>query len=197
MTDSKGKDTGRKERITKRSIDALRSDAQVRARTLYLRDTETTGFGAVATKTGACSYFVEYRLGGRGTTQKRVTLGKHGVLTPEQARGIAKEELGKVARGTDVAQAKKDERAKLTGLTFAEAVDRYLSLHARPTRYWRQKATRLGSSDTKAFRTRPIALITRGHIAAAIDEVEKRSVSAARALFSDIRPSSPGRSTAP
>ena len=34
----------------------------------------------------------------RGTDQKRLTLGKHGVLTPDEARKLAKEELGKVAR---------------------------------------------------------------------------------------------------
>ena len=68
---------------------------------------DLTGFGAVCTKTVSCSYFIEYRLGGRGTQSKRLTIGKHGVLTPDEARKVAKAELGKVARGTDVAQAKK------------------------------------------------------------------------------------------
>ena len=51
--------------------------------------------------------FVEYRLGGRDTTQKRMSIGKHGALTPDEARKLAKE-LGKVARGVDVAQEQKD-----------------------------------------------------------------------------------------
>src|SRR5271157_5341629 len=108
-----GKATGSKARITKRAVDELRSQAKSEGRTLYLRDDELTGFGAVSTKAGACSYFVEYRLGGRGTTQKRMTIGKHGALTPDEGRKRAKEELGKVARGDDVAQAKKEAREKL------------------------------------------------------------------------------------
>ena len=81
-----GKATGSKARITKRAIDDLRGRAKSEGRTLYLRDDELTGFGSVSTKTGTCSYFVEYRLGGRETTQKRMTIGKHGVLTPDEAR---------------------------------------------------------------------------------------------------------------
>ena len=102
-----------KTKITKRAVDELRGKAKSESRTLYLRDEELTGFGAVSTKAGACSYFVEYRPGGRATTQKRMTIGKHGALTPDEARKRAKEELGKVARGDDVAQAKKEAREKL------------------------------------------------------------------------------------
>ena len=104
-----------KTKITKRAVDDLRSKAKSEGRTLYLRDDELTGFGALSTKAGACSYFVEYRLGGRGTTQKRMTIGKHGALTPDEARKLAKEELGKVARRVDVAQERKDERAQAQG----------------------------------------------------------------------------------
>jgi len=57
----RGKATGSKARITKRAIDDLRSEAKSEGRTLYLRDDELTGFGALSTKAGACSYFVEYR----------------------------------------------------------------------------------------------------------------------------------------
>ena len=42
--------------------------------TVFLWDAELAGFGAKATPT-ACSYIVQYRLGGRGTQTKRVTLG--------------------------------------------------------------------------------------------------------------------------
>ena len=50
------------------------------------------------------------------------------MLTPDQARQRAKEELGKVARGDDVSQARKEKREKLTSLTFADAAKRYLDL---------------------------------------------------------------------
>jgi integrase len=177
-----------RDKITKRSIDALCAEAKASGKTHYVWDTETTGFGALCTKTGSCSYFIEYRLGGRGTPSRRVTLGKHGIFTPDEARKVAREELGKVARGTDVAQVRKDERDKLTGLTFKDAVERYLAIHGRDTRYWRQKRTRLESGDVKAFRERPLATIERAQIVAALDVVQQRAHSAARVLFSDMRP---------
>jgi len=183
-----GKDTGSKARITKRAIDDLRARAKDRGRTLYLRDDEVTGFGAVCPKTGATSYFVEYQLGGRGTTQKRMTIAKHGISTPDQARQRAKEELGKVARQVDVAQVKKDEKAKLTGLTFKDAVERFLSIHGKGTRYWAQKQARLMSADTKPIASKPMATITRVQIAATFDKVQARSGAAARHLFADVRP---------
>jgi len=183
-----GKATGSKARITKRAVDELRSKAKSEGRTLYLRDDELTGFGALSTKAGACSYFVEYRLGGRGTTQKRMTIGKHGALTPDEARKRAKEELGKVARGADVVQEKKEAREKLTGETFLDLIERYLKGHAKATRYWKEKRARLISDDLKALHGKPVTLIKRGEIAAVIDNVQARSQAAARLLFADIRP---------
>lgn len=183
-----GKETGSKTRITKRAIDDLRSRAKSDGRTLYLRDDELTGFGAVSTKTGACSYFVEYRLGGRGTTQKRMTIGKHGALTPDEARKRAKEELGKVARGADVVMEKREAREKLTGATLLDVIERYLAGHRKPTRYWKEKQARLLSDDLKALHGRPATMIKRGEIAAVIDTTQDRSRAAARLLFADIRP---------
>lgn len=177
-----------REKITKRAIDALRQKTQAEGKSLYCFDSETRGFGAVATKTGACSYWIEYRLGGRGTPSIRVTIGKHGVLTPDEARRMAKEELGKVARGADVAQDKREAREKLAAETLRDLIERYLSLHAKPTRYWREKRARLPSADLKALHGPPAALIKRGQIAAAIDKVQARSQAAARFLFADIRP---------
>ena len=144
-----------------------------------------TGFGAVSTKAGACSYFIEYRLGG---PQKRVTLGKHGRLTPDEARRTAKAELGKVANGTDVAEHRKEKREKLAGLTFAEAVEKFLSVHAEPTRYWKEKAARLTSGDVKALANKPLSTVSRKHVADAVDRAKARSEAAARLLFSDLRP---------
>ena len=177
-----------RDKLTKRAMDALRDKATVESKTLYQWDTDLTGFGAVCTKTGSCSYFIEYRLGGRGTPSKRVTIGKHGVLTPDEARKVAKAELGKVARGTDVAQAKKDQRDKLAGVNFKDMVERYLALHEKNTRYWHMARARLRSNDVKAIQDRPIALITRAQIAAVIDKAQARSKASARLLFGDMRP---------
>ena len=78
------------EKITKKAVDALRAKAKKEGKTCYLFDSEFRGFGAVATKTGSCSYFVEYRLRGAGGSPKRVTLGKPMLGCHRQRSGPAR-----------------------------------------------------------------------------------------------------------
>lgn len=63
--------------------------------TIY-QDTELPGLALRVTAGGVKSYVVEYRRGGR---KRRVTLGRHGPLTVDQARQLAKRELYSVAVG--------------------------------------------------------------------------------------------------
>ena len=175
-------------RITKTGVDALIADAKVAKTTIFLWDDALAGFGAKAMPSGACSYVVQYRLGGRGTPTKRLTLGKHGKLTPQQARDFAKEKLGEILKGIDVAEHRKEHREKLAGLTFAEAVEKFLNVHAEPTRYWKEKRARLTSGDVKALASKPLSTLSRKHVADAIDRAQARSEAAARLLFSDLRP---------
>jgi integrase len=175
-------------KITKRAVDGLAAQAKAEGRTLYRWDADLTGFGMLATKTGSVSYFVEYRLGGRGAKNRRMSLGKHGVLTPDEARKLAKEELGKVARGADIVREKREAREKLTGLTLRDLVERYLDIHAKPGRYWAEKRARLLSDELKVLHTKPAALIKRADIVSLIDKLQGRSHASARVLFADIRP---------
>ena len=175
-------------RVTKTGVDALIADAKVAKATIFLWDDAQSGFGAKAMPSGACAYVLQYRLGGRGTPTKRLTLGKHGKLTPQQARDLAKEKLGEIAKGIDVAEYRKEHREKLAGLTFAEAVEKFLKVHAEPTRYWKEKRARLTSGDVKALASKPLSTLSRKHIADAIDRAQVRSEAAARLLFSDLRP---------
>jgi len=84
-------------RITKRAVDTARS----KAADSYLWDDDLTGFGLKVTPAGAKTYLVQYRLGGRKGRTRRVTVGRHGVLTADQARAKAKKLLGEVAAGHD------------------------------------------------------------------------------------------------
>jgi integrase len=175
-------------KITKCAVDGLAAQAKAEGRTLYVWDADLTGFGMLATKTGSVSYFVEYRLGGRGTQNRRMSIGKHGVLTPDEARKLAKEELGKVARGADVVREKREAREKLTGLTLRDLIERYLDIHAKTGRYWAEKRVRLLSDELKPLHGKPAALIKRAEIVAVIDKLQARSHASARVLFADIRP---------
>lgn len=113
-------------KITKRAVDALAP----RERPFIAFDSDLAGFGVRVMPSGAMSYVVEYRPhgGGRGVAKRRVTLGKIGTLTPEQARKAAADMLAQVRLGADPAADKANRRQALTvtGLidTFeAEHVD--------------------------------------------------------------------------
>ena len=177
-----------KGKITKKSVDRLIADVRASGTATFLWDSELAGFGAKVTA-GACSYVIQYRLGGRDSPTRRLTLGKHGVLTPDEARRLAKEKLAEVAKGSDVAQAKRVSREKLTGLTFADAAQRYLDTNNDgQERYIRTKRARLlNSPDIKPIAGKPIALITRADVAAVIDAATIRSPSAALVLHSHLR----------
>ena len=190
-----GKETGSKARITKRAVDDLRARAKTEGRTLYLRDDEVTGFGALCTKAGACSYFVEYRLGGRGTAQKRMTIGKHGVLTPDEARKAAKEELGKVARRVDVAQAKKDERAKLKAGTFRDLSEAWFTVEGKQpktgewkSRRWKEVHAMIEKLVYPALGKKVPDAVTKAELAGLINRTKANSHSVARRLHETLRP---------
>lgn len=97
------------DRVTKRSVDSLKPAAI----DVILWDDSLAGFGVKITPSGHKSYVVQYRpgAGGRRATAKRIVLGTHGALTPDEARKLAKRELGRVAQGQNPA----DERAKKKG----------------------------------------------------------------------------------
>ena len=66
-------------------------------------DDRLTGFGVRVQPSGIRSCIVNYRAGGGGrkAANRRLVIGRHGRVTPEQARRGAHETLGKVAAGED------------------------------------------------------------------------------------------------
>src|SRR3546814_15374264 len=58
-------------------------------------DAELKGFGVIVLPSGIISYIVEYRPdgGGRNVAKKRMTLGRVGEITPDQARTIARDRM--------------------------------------------------------------------------------------------------------
>ena len=91
-----------RKKITKRVVDGLESSGQKPA---FLWDTETTGFGCKVTPAGKRVYILQYRRPGQGSSSapKRLTLGKHGDLTADEARGIAAALLLELRSGGDPA----------------------------------------------------------------------------------------------
>ena len=64
----------------------------------FIRDADLKGFALRITASGVRSYIVEKRIDDR---VRRITLGRHGELTPVQARKKAQAILGQIAMGID------------------------------------------------------------------------------------------------
>ena len=81
-------------KLTKRSVDGL---APIE-KPFIAFDADLPGFGVRVMPSGSKSWVAEYRPngGGRGVAKKRVTIGKCGSLTADQARRAAGEILAKV-----------------------------------------------------------------------------------------------------
>src|SRR5262245_54920722 len=98
-------------RLTKRTVDAAKATASE----YFVWDGELIGFGLRVLPTGAKSYVVRYRIGpGRRAPVRRVTIGKHGKLTPERGREVARKMLADVVHGGDPAGERARRRRELT-----------------------------------------------------------------------------------
>ena len=96
--------------LTKRVVDA----SPATAKRYHVWDSDLAGFGLRIEPTGAKTFIAKYRTngGGRAATQRVVTIGRFGPLTPDQARKLARTILGGAAAGSDPAaelQAKRRE----------------------------------------------------------------------------------------
>lgn len=113
-------------KITKRTVDALQCPGG-RDRE-FLWDTEISGFGVAAFPSGEKVYVVQYRQDGRS---RRLNIGKHGRLTPDEARSLAKQKLGAVEGGADpIAERKASREVR----TFREVADEFLARHVEAKR---------------------------------------------------------------
>lgn len=108
-------------KLTKRFIDSIQPDP---AKTLKYWDTELKGFGVVVLSSGRCTYCIQYR--NAESVQKRLKIGVHGQITAEEARNIAKIQLGKVAYGEDLAEISKQVRNLPI---FADLANDYVERH--------------------------------------------------------------------
>jgi integrase len=98
-------------RITKRLVDSLSAGASE----FFVWDSKLPGFGLRVQPSGVMSYVAKYRAGsGRAAPTRRVTLGRVGKITPDEAEKLAKRVLGAVAHGADPAATKSADRRAAT-----------------------------------------------------------------------------------
>ncbi|WP_133129949.1 tyrosine-type recombinase/integrase [Legionella yabuuchiae] len=122
----------------------------------FFRDESLKGFALRITANGVKSFIVETRINGK---VKRMTLGKYGVLTVEEARKQARSMLGSVARGEDPVAEKKAR--KVEAMTLRDVFKDYLKIRKdlKPrTRYDYEKVLGEVVSD---WLDKPLVSITR------------------------------------
>jgi integrase len=110
-------------KLTQRTVLGVKPDP---SRDLYFWDADIPGFGLRVKPTGIRSFMVQYR-NIRGIS-RRITLGRFGVLTVEQARTQAKHVLADVIKGGDPAKERSEDRH---ATTVRQLCDLYLNAAAQ------------------------------------------------------------------
>lgn len=106
-------------KLTKRSVETCAP----RDGNYFIWDSEVIGFGIRIYASGSRVYHIQYRKSGR---TRRRAIGRHGVITTDQARTLAKGLLGRVACGDDPVEEISKHRK---GSTIAALCDRFYEMH--------------------------------------------------------------------
>lgn len=108
-------------KLTKRTVESL----PIEAKDYFVWDSQIAGFGVRVMPSGAKTYQAQYRKGGR---TRRVAIGRHGNITVDEARNLAKEIMGQVAKGENPAEELSQHRK---APTVAALCERFFDAHAK------------------------------------------------------------------
>lgn len=106
-------------KITKTALDAM---APKPDRETYLWDSALAGFGVRMMPTGKASFILKYRT--RTGAARKMTIGRVGTITPDEARKEAIKSLAEIAKGGDPSAERKAARKNMK---LAELADRYVA----------------------------------------------------------------------
>ena len=183
-------------RLTKLSVEAV--ELPPSGKRAHLWDDRLKGFGVMVTDKGVRSYIVQYRVWGRASQSRRVTIGKHGSpWTTEKARGKAAELLEQVRCKVDPFDANKaakeaaeqvmaqrkaqDEIAQR--LAFNIIADRYIASIKTRLRTWRMIRSVLDRDLVPVLGSRPLTSIQAADIIEIINDAGERGDGAARGVY--------------
>ncbi len=145
-------------KVTKRLVDSIRPSSS----DLFVWDDALPGFGLRVKPSGRKAYIIQYRT--VGNISRRLTIGPHGVFTPEAARNAARELLMSARKGADPAA---DREAKRAALTVGDLAQRYLQRHAatkKKASSAKTDASNLTNHVLPALGRQKVAEVTRANV---------------------------------
>lgn len=189
-------------KITKDSVEAVPVPATGKREHLW--DDTLKGFGVMVTDKGVRSYIIQYRIGGRGSDTRRVTIGKHGSpWTAKTARDRAAELLEQVRRKVDPFDAQraaiaetrarkereKAEAVVASRLGFSVFADRFVDKFAKvkQPRSWQDTESIVRRDLKPFFGDKPLPAIVSADIVELLDKVHERGDAAAIKAYKALR----------
>lgn len=188
--------------VTKRLVES----APVSGRDYFLWDDEVPGFGVKITAAGARVYVFQYRMSVPGKTRsmptRRVTIGKHGELTPDLARRHAKQLAAQVVQGKDPRQMVLDrfeaaaaarsraeqEKQAEKELAFEKLAEQWLAeyrLEHRP-RSFEQAQSAIRKHVIPALQGQPLPAIRRAQLQRIIDDIPTQQPATRRTVYAYV-----------
>jgi integrase len=137
-----------------------------------ISDAEIQGFSARCWDTGAITYSLRYRTA-RGE-RKRILIGTHGNVTPDEARKIAKQRAGEVAFGHDPVVERRTAKA-VAGNTVASIWDDYAKRELKSKRSAAAQQSAFDRLVRPQIGTRSIYDLRRGDMMKLFDTIEDNS----------------------
>lgn len=164
--------------LTKKAIESLKLP---KSGQVLLWDDELKGFGVRLSPSGIM-YIVQGRVNG---ISRRLSLGKHGIITLQEARKKARKELSAMLEGKDPIVEKK--RSEAYGKTLRDITDLYLKDRRDLKESSQQDIRKHLEKSFASWADRPVVAITRDKVATRFTELSERSPAQANQAFRVLR----------
>jgi integrase len=158
-------------KITKRSVESLRPKS-------IISDEEIKGFVARRSGRGAVTYGFRYRPKDGPVRQRWLTLGRHGNITADEARTLAKKRAGEVADARDPVaedkekQLEKEKERRTAKNTVNAILDIFVARHVKQLRSGYQVERAFNVYVRPRIGKRAIYDLTRRDIVEMLDAIE-------------------------